>query len=158
MILNKHWNLLIPIVPLWERGARDICLVENGEEKEGDSHPLLFLSLVSFYSQLRWNLATSRPRINNDWRHNHRGEWVRINEVKESPAQQVSQSLFNFQKPNGPVGVVGVNAVRAVVTGHVTVKGTVFHPKISLSILVSGRIIRTKLVPIGTVQVVNVGT
>ena len=78
--------------------------------------------------------------------------------MKESPAQQVSQSLFNFQKPNGPVGVVGVNAVRAVVTGHVTVKETVFHPKISLSILVSGRINRTKLVPIGTVQVVNVGT
>ena len=50
-----------------------------------------------------------------------------------------------------------MNAVRAVVTGHVTVKGAVFHPKISLSILASGRINRTKLVPIGTVQVVNVG-
>lgn len=51
-----------------------------------------------------------------------------------------------------------MNAVRAVVTGHVTAKGTVFHSKISMSILVSGRINRTKLVPIGTVQVVNVGT
>lgn len=39
MILNKHWNLLIPIVPLWERGARDICLVENGEGKRGGLPP-----------------------------------------------------------------------------------------------------------------------